>query len=161
MLWGIMNLQPFNDAPRFFCRIAFVQRSRFMCIEVIITGMIFSASGYMTSDRYLISSAQSTAVRCSRTLTWCVPPSGSTKANMLTVPLRTYSESVFRSLPGIIGSGSQEAGMAFHPCRQPGALRHKVVHRHQEHPPYMLWIRDLLLLGYTSSRFCEVEVCFF
>ena len=69
MLWGIMNLQPFNDAPRFFCRIAFVQRSRFMCIEVIITGMIFSASGYMTSDRYLISSAQSTAVRCSRTLT--------------------------------------------------------------------------------------------
>ena len=41
-----------------------------------MTRMIFSASGYMTSTRYFISSAQSVAVLCPRTLTWCFPPRG-------------------------------------------------------------------------------------
>lgn len=104
-------------------------------------------------------------MRCSRTLTWCVPPSGSTKANILAVPLRTYSQSVFRSLPGTIGRGflipPPEAGMAFRPCIRPDVFHHRKVHKRQGHPPCRLLIPGLLLMGCTSSRFCEVEVCFF
>ena len=36
-----------------------------------------------------------------------LPPRGSTKAKMLQVPSRTYSESTFRLLPGLMGSGSR------------------------------------------------------
>ena len=66
---------------------------------------IFSASGYITSTRYFISSAQSIALLCSRTLTWCFPPMGSTNAKILHVPLRVYSQSPFLSLPERMGSG--------------------------------------------------------
>ena len=38
--------------------------------------------------------------------TWWVPPSGSTKANILQLPFLTYSESIFWFLPGRMGSGS-------------------------------------------------------
>lgn len=41
----------------------------FQCIEVVHYKNDFSASGYMTSDKYLISSVQLTAVRGFRTLT--------------------------------------------------------------------------------------------
>ena len=50
--------------------------------KLSITRINFSLSGYITSTRYLISSAQSIAVQCSRTLTWCLPASASIKANM-------------------------------------------------------------------------------
>ena len=54
----------------------------------------------------MIPSARSTTVRCSRTLTGYVLPGGSAKADMLTAPFRVYSESVKRSFPEIIDSGS-------------------------------------------------------
>lgn len=71
---------------------------------------------YMTYTRYLISFAQLLALRCSCTLTWCIPPSGSIKENMLTVPLRTYLElfsDYFWSLSEGVLLLPQRAGMIF------------------------------------------------
>lgn len=65
-----------------------------------ITRTIFSASGYIESDRRFISSAQSFAIRCPCSLTWYIPPSSSIKAKMLQVPSRVYSESTFLSSSG-------------------------------------------------------------
>ena len=110
-------------------------------LRLSITRTIFSASEYMVSTKYLISSAQSTAVRCSLTLTWCVSPRGSTKANILTVPFRTYSESVFgRFRESLVKAllSPPEAGMAFHPCTRPDVFHHRDVRKHQGHPPYRL-----------------------
>lgn len=72
-----------------------------------MTRTIHSARGYMTSHRYWISSAQSSAVRRSRTEICWYPVSGSTMAKILQVPLRLYSASIFSTAPGRIGSDSR------------------------------------------------------
>lgn len=70
-----------------------------MGIQIIHNKDNLFASGYIVSDRYFISLAHSIAVRCSCTLTWCFPPSGSINAKMLHVPFLMYSESIVRSSP--------------------------------------------------------------
>ena len=140
--------------------------------------MIFFASGNISSDSYLIPIAQSIAVRCSWTLTWCLPPSGSTKANMLQVPFLLYSESVFWLSPGRTGSGCLTSSKSWyptmplffhlHPYIQ--ALLHLVLPRITHlpvHPPHLFpYLHDRklhhpLLTEYISNHSCEVEVYFF
>ena len=112
---------------------------------------IFLASGYMTSHRYLISSAQSLAIRCSCTLIWCVLSSGSINAKILHVLLWVYSESnlpdallrALELLPGV--------GRTFRPCRQQGLRIIGGVRKHQEHPPYTIQI--------PRPLFGEIPIC--
>lgn len=78
-------------------------------LRLSTTRTILFASGYMMSERHLISSAQSVAVRCSRTLARCFPSSGSINAKMLQVSFRIYSESIFWSSSGRMGSGSLDS----------------------------------------------------
>ena len=128
MFRRIVDFQSFYDPSCFLMveRLYKIEAALWV-FRLSITSMIFFASGNISSDRYLISIAQSIAVWCSWTLTWCLPPSGSTKANMLQVPFLLYSESVFWLSPGRTGSGcltSSKAGMAFHPYRQQGTSGH-------------------------------------
>ena len=72
-------------------------REEMACVfSLSMTSMILLRSGQLTSTRYLISPAQSIAVRCAHTLTWRMPPRGSTNVKMLQVPFRIYSESTSR-----------------------------------------------------------------
>ena len=52
---------------------------------------------------------------CSRTLIWRTPPKGSTNTKILTVPLRVYSESIFRVSPE-----RMERGSLFQPVKPDG-----------------------------------------
>lgn len=133
-------------------------------LRLSITRMILSASGYMTSTRYLISSAQSRAVRCSWTLVWCRPPSDSTNAKMLrghSVHTRNPPSGCRLDASAGLPWHRSAAGMAFRPCTRPDVAGHKEARRHRGRPPCMLRIRHPPFWGCTSIRFCEAKACFF
>ena len=135
-----------------------------MRVEIIYYQNDFFRIRIQDICQIIFSSAQSKAVRCSRTLTWCLLPRGSTKANILHVPFLTYSESIFCSSPGRIGNAPLHLpaiATVSHPYTQLVFPDCKAVHIRQGCLPCRLWIRHRLLTGCTSSCCSEVEIGFF